>query len=682
MTDGPERPAGEAKRSPDEPEQTADEPLKVVPGQAEIDEAALLAEYESERPARKLSGWPDLVVKLSAAALSLLALYWVFNPITRQLYLALFLLGVLSLTFLAFRGWGRTQVVRDSGRADNPNLIDWLLSGTAILATGYVVLDWNGFFRRSVIPTELDLIVGTVLLLLVLEATRRTVGWVVPAICVGFLAYGYLGPLFPEPFDSASYSWQRIVGHDVMTSAGVWGVPLRVAATYVILFTLYGAVLEFSGASRFFLDVSFAAFKRSSAGPGRTVTLAGFLLGTVSGSGVATTVTLGGVSWPILRRAGYPPEQGGGVLAAAGIGAILSPPTLGAAAFIIAETLRVSYLEVLLWATVPTMLYYLGIILAVEMDARRFRTRDVEVVTPPLRTLLLRYGYHFSSLVAIVVFLLMGMSAFRAVVLATGLAFLLSFLDRRNWMTPRRIFDALAAGAISVLPAACVMAAAGIIVGILTLTGVALKLAGIIVALAGGELVLVAVYAALAIVLLGLAVPITASFIIAWVVIGPAFTELGVPAYAAAMFVFYYAVLSEVSPPTALAPFAASAITGGKPISTMWQTWRYTLPAFLVPFVFVLAPAGEGILLSRADPASILIALPISALAVGALAVVTGGWLLGPANWLERGIFAVGAVALLMLAPVPVAVGLGACAVGLAARLLRRRREGPQRAPA
>jgi TRAP transporter 4TM/12TM fusion protein len=660
----------------------SEEPENVQLGEkAAVDEAAILAEFEAERPARRLSGWPQLVVKGFAALLTLLALYWVFNPVTRQLYLSLFLLGVLSLIFLAYRGRGRAQTARDTGQADNPGVLDWALSITALLAAGYVVLDWNQFFRRSVSPSELDMVVGTVLVLLVLEATRRTVGWIVPAICVGFLAYGYLGPLFPEPFDSASYTWQRMVGHNVMTSAGIWGVPLRVAATYVILFTLYGAVLEFSGASRFFLDVSFAAFKRSSAGPGRTVTLAGFLLGTVSGSGVATTVTLGGVSWPILRRAGYPAEQGGAVLAAAGIGAILSPPTLGAAAFLIAEALGVSYLEVLLWATVPTLLYYLGIILAIEMDARRFRTRGVAVETPPLRTLLLRYSYHFSSLIAIVVFLVMGMSAFRAVLLATALAFALSFLDRQNWMTPRRILDALAAGAVSVLPVAAVMAAAGIIVGILTLTGVALKLAGIIVALAGGELILVAIYAAVAIILLGLAVPITASFIIAWVIIGPAFITLGVPAYAAAMFVFYYAVLSEVSPPTALSPFAASAITGGKPIRTMWLTWRYTLPAFLVPFVFVLAPAGEGLLLTRADLPTILIAIPIAAVAVGALAVVTGAWLLGPVSRLERVIFAVGAVALLMLAPVPIGIGLGAVALGIVLHVARRR-ELPQGTPA
>jgi TRAP-type uncharacterized transport system fused permease subunit len=326
-----------------------------LPPPEAIDQEAILAEYEAEKPARTLSGWPHRAVQALAAGLSVLALWWAFNPITRQFYLPVFLMGALALTFLKYRGWGRSRGAKAASRADNPNLLDWALAIASIASLGYIALDSSQFFRRAVIPSELDLLAGSAVILLVLEATRRTVGPIVPAICVAFLAYGYLGPIFPAPFDANSFTWAQMVGHNVMGSAGIFGVPLHVAATYVILFTLYGAVLELSGASRFFLDVSFAAFKQSSAGPGRTVTLAGFLLGTVSGSGVATTVTLGGVSWPILRRAGYPPEQAGGILAAAGIGAILSPPTLGAAAFIIAEYLRVSYLEVLVWATVPTL---------------------------------------------------------------------------------------------------------------------------------------------------------------------------------------------------------------------------------------------------------------------------------------------------------------------------------------
>jgi TRAP-type uncharacterized transport system fused permease subunit len=366
------------------------------------------------------------------------------------------------------------------------------------------------------------------------------------------------------------------------------------------------------------------------------------------------------------------------VLAAAGIGAILSPPTLGAAAFIIAELLGVSYLQVLIWATIPTLLYYLGIVLAVEMDARRYQTHAIDIEVRSAGALLLRFGYHFSSLIAIVVFMVLGMTPFRAVVYATALAFLLSFLDRSCWMGPRRCFEALGTGATGALSVIPVMAAAGIIVGVMTLTGLGLKLANIIVMVAGGNLFLTALFSAIAVTLLGLAVPVTASFIISWVIIGPALQEVGVPAFAAAMFIFYYAVLSEVSPPTALSPFAASAITGGKPVRTMWLTWKYTLPAFLVPFVFVLSPAGIGLLLSG-GVGTVLTATLTAAGAVAALAVVTGSWLLGPAGWPERVVFAVAAAALLVMSPVSIGIGALAIALGFGLHVvLRRRRAGQE----
>jgi TRAP transporter 4TM/12TM fusion protein len=637
-----------------------------------IDEAALLAEYEAEKPARHLSGVPLRIVQGIGVLLSLYALWWVFNPMPAQLYLPSFLMIGLSLTFLVYRGWGRPQRARAANAPDNPNVLDWLLAAVTVVPFAYIVADWDSFFRRAVVPTELDVVMGTLAILLTLEAARRTVGLLVPLVVVGFLAYAYFGPYMPGPFATSSYDWERLVGHNVMGLQGLFGVPTDVAATYIILFTIYGAVLTFSGATRFFIDLSLAAFGQSAAGPGRTVALAGFLLGTVSGSGVATTVTLGGVTWPLLRRAGYPQEQGGGVLAAAGIGAILSPPTLGAAAFLIAELLNVSYLQVLIWATIPTLLYYLGIILAVEMDARRFRTHAIELDVRPARALLLRFGYHFSSLVAIVVFMAMGMTPFRAVVYATGLAFVLSFLERSSWMTPRRIVEALAAGATGALSVISVMAAAGIIVGVMTLTGLGLKLADIVVSAAGGIPALTALFAAIAVLLLGLAVPVTASFIISWAILAPALQQVGVPPFAAAMFVFYYSVLSEVSPPTALSPFAAAAITGGKPVKTIWLTWKYTLPAFLVPFVVVLSPQGVGLLLEGGVGAVVTAALT-SAAAVAALAVATGAWLIGPAGWPERALFAVAAVALLVMAPVPIGIGVLAIVAGFLVHLARRR---------
>jgi TRAP-type uncharacterized transport system fused permease subunit len=304
----------------------------------------------------------------------------------------------------------------------------------------------------------------------------------------------------------------------------------------------------------------------------------------------------------------------------------------------------------------------------------------VPIDRPPARRLLLRYGYHFVSLVAIVVFLMMGMTAFRAVVLATIVQFGLSFLDRRSWMTPRRILEALAAGAQGALPIVGVMAIAGVIVGVMTLTGLGLKLADIIVDLAGGTLVLTALYSAIAIIVLGLAVPVTASFIIAWVIIGPALIQLGVANHAAAMFIFYYAVLSEVSPPTALSPFAAAAITGGRPVRTMWLTWKYTLPAFLVPFAFVLTPGGEGLLL-QGGPPTILVAIVAATFAVASLAVATGAWLVGAARPPERFLFGFGAIALLVISPVSMLLGAAAIVAGLVVHLAIRAR-GAGAAPA
>ena len=309
------------------------------------------AEFEAERPARELSGLPKPVVSVAAVAVSLYALFWVVSPQPAQPYRTSFLAVTLAMTLLAYRPLARGRSAADEERqavqdeppagGDNPGPLDWALAALAVVALVYPLVVFDDFARRVVRPTDLDVVLGVVAVLLVLEATRRTVGW----------ELGHKG-----------YDLERLIGQTYMGIEGIFGVPLDVAATYIVLFTIYGAVLECSGAGRFFIDVSFAAFGTcSAAAPGRTATLAGFLLGTVSGSGVATTVTLGSVAWPVLRRVGYPPNPGGGVLSASGIGAILSPPTLGAAAFIIAEFLEISYLQVLLFATIPTLLYYLGI---------------------------------------------------------------------------------------------------------------------------------------------------------------------------------------------------------------------------------------------------------------------------------------------------------------------------------
>jgi TRAP transporter 4TM/12TM fusion protein len=631
----------------------------------EVRDDELLEEFEAERPGRRLSGVPAVIVAVAGAGLSLFAISWVLNPLEAGAYRPAFLAVALFLTFLVFGG--------RSHRDARPTLLDWALAVASLVAVGYASVTSDELFRHAADPDVIDLVFGVATILLVLEATRRTVGWILPAICLAFIVYAYFGGLIPDAtrLGHKGYGLDRIVGQSYLGLEGIFGVPLDVAATYIVLFAIYGAVLEYSGASRFFVEISHAAFGRSRTGPGRTTTLAGFLLGTVSGSGVATTVTLGSVSWPLLRRAGYPKDEGGGILAAAGIGAILSPPTMGAAAFIIAELLEISYLEVLVYALVPSLLYYVGVLLAIEADARRHGVEGIDLRTAGFWRLLARSGYHFSSLVLIVVLLAIGISPFRAVLYAAVLAFLLSFLDRRDRMGPRKVWDALVAGARGVLPIAATTAAAGLIVAVISLTGLGLELSALIVDASGGSLALTAIFSAIAVLVLGLAVPVTASFIIAAVIIAPALVALGVEDFAAFMFVFYYAVLSEVSPPTALSAFAAAAITGGDGFRTMMLTFRYTLPAFLVPFAFVLSPNGEGLLL-QGDIGSAVLVILVSAVAVFALAIALGGWLRGPAGVPVRVLALAAGLVLLYLEPLWVGIGLGLLAAAVALQLALR----------
>ncbi len=622
-----------------------------------------------DAPVRQLRGFAGGLSAALSVGLSLYALYWVLFIVQPQVYRVSFLLVALVLTFLLF------PFTR--GDLRGVSWWDWTLIAAAIAALSWPIADFNAFIYRATDPKPIDVGLGAIAILLVLEATRRAVGWILPVTAAAFLVYAYAGPQFDRIGLSLlahrGYGADRLIGTLYMTLEGIFGVPLDVAATYIVLFTIYGAVLEHSGAGAFFINWAMAAMgrSRSGAGPGRTVTLAGFLLGTVSGSGVATTVMLGSVSWPLLKRAGYSPETGGAILSAAGIGALLSPPTLGAAAFLIAEFLRISYLQVLVMAMVPTLLYYLSIVLMIEADSRRLGTRPTDAGAPGLLELTKRYWYHFTSLAAIAVLMVTGLSAFRAVFWATVLAFALSFVRRESALTPPRLFAALRTGGAGVLGVAATTATAGIIVGVVTLTGLGLKVAGIIVALAGGHLFLTVVYSAIAVWLLGLAVPVTASYIIAAVMVAPALIHAGVPDFAAHMFIFYYAVLSEVSPPTALSPFAAAAITGGNPFRTMMLTWKYTLPAFLVPFVFTLSPEGLGVLL-RGPLRDIVSASGTAGVGVAALAAGLGGWMRGPVSMPRRTALTAAGLLLFYAAIWADVVGFAIIAVVLILQLVRQ----------
>ena len=652
--------------------------------------------------------------------------------------------GALTIAGVVLASAGLFLALRRTGEGRNRIAVyDLHLSLVAACSLGFLCFNYATALQRIINPNANELLFGGLAIALTLEATRRTTGWALPLTAIVALFYARYGSFLPEWLDAwighRGYRPDRIIGQNFLTLEGLFGQPLDVAATFIILFTIYGAVLEYSGAGKFFIDWSFAALgkSRGGTGPGRTVTAAGFLLGTVSGSGVATTVTLGSLAWPLLRKAGFQRDTAGGLLSAAGIGALLSPPTLGAAAFLIAEYLQVSYLRVLVYATIPTLLYYLSCLLMMEADSRRMKTRAVEFESRPLLELTLRYGYHFSSLFVIVVLMVQGQTAFMAVFWSIVVAYLLSFFQPETrltsfwslgaatafaaalyltgqrlsvaafwgmmlaaaistaivvWrrfqgrpeaaQTDRRWLLALESGGKGVISIASTTATAGIIVSIVTLTGLGLKLSGIIVNLAdalagatfgdGAKLFFTVLFAALAVWVLGLAVPVTASYIIAAVMIVPSFTQLGVVPAAAHMFIFYYAVLADVSPPTALAPFAAAAITGGNPFRTTMIAWKYCLPAFLVPFMFTLSPEGASLLMIG-DVGTIAWTFVTACIAVAALAIAFGGWFIRQAGPIERILAGLGGLALLYADPRFDLVGAALLALATGAHLLLTR---------
>jgi TRAP transporter 4TM/12TM fusion protein len=659
---------------PTDPIPTVPPPAAAATEDLVIPEAALqkAAEFveDEEGAASRFHGWLDLFLGSTAVAMTLFHLYAAYAIVPTQILRAVHLGFVLFLGFMLFPALKRWR--------DRVQWFDVALALLGVVTIAWLLWDFDDFIERAVTPNRIDLVLGAALILLVIELVRRASGWILAVVVASFLAYAFVGPWLPSPWTHRGYDVGRIVGHMYMTLEGIFGTALDVSATLIILFTIYGAVLQFSGAGEFFIDFSFAMTGGKRAAAGRTIVLSSFLLGGPSGSGVATTVTLGSVAYPMLAKAGYGKDAAGGLLAAGGLGAIISPPVLGAAAFLIAEFLKISYMDVIWMATIPTFLYYFALFLMVEIDARKFGATAVEVrPRQPLGRMLRERGFHFLSLVAIVIFMLLGFTPMTAVFWATLAAVACSFLNRETALDPRpppgklwrqsRLFEALKAGSTGVLSVAATCAAAGLIVGVVTLTGLGLKFSSIVIDLAGANLLLTAAYTALVVWVVGLAVPVTASYIICAVVAAPALTKLGVPDFAAHMFIFYYAVLSEVSPPTALSPFAAAAITGGDPYRTTLQAWKYTLPAFLVPFAFVLDPSGVGLLL-KGSAIDIIHVSVTAAIGIAALACGVQGWMFRRTTWYERGLLIASGLLLVYPATIADIAGIGLALLAVASQ--------------
>src|SRR3954465_4080223 len=388
---------------------------------------------QEEGVQNKFTGAMAVFITLVAIAMSLFHLYASYEIVRTEVLRATHVAFVLFLTFLIF------PVARRFRHRVMP--WDWLLALLGVAVCGYLIWQGDDFFDRSITPNDWDVFFGVALIVLVMEAMRRSTGWIMPVITFCFLLYAFFGPSLPPPWTHKGHEIPRLIGHMYMTLEGIFGVAVDVSSSLIILFTIYGAFLQYSGAGKFYIDFSFAAMGGKPTGAGRTVVLASFLLGGPSGSGVATTVTLGSVAYPMLAKVGYGKDAAGGLLSAGGLGAIISPPVLGAAAFLIAEFLKISYLDVLLMATIPTCLYYPALFVMVGIDVGKFGMKDVlfESVESAW-TLAKRYWFHFLSLVTIIVFMLWGFSPVAAVFWATAVSAVTSLLRRDTSLLPYGIF--------------------------------------------------------------------------------------------------------------------------------------------------------------------------------------------------------------------------------------------------
>jgi len=555
--------------------------------------------------------------------------------VQRPVHLALMAaIGLLSV---------RSRRSGDHDAPDSPGtaftVVSWLLVFLMVAAAAHLVLGHETLVRRTGSPTTWDLAWGAVTVVVVLELTRRTVGWGLVTICLGALAYAVTGPYLPGLLAHRGYGPVRLLEQLYLSTEGIWGVPLGVSADFVYLFILFGAVLDVAGGGALFIALANRIAGRTRGGPAKTAAVASGLMGSLSGSAVANTVTTGAFTIPMMKRAGFTPRWAAAVEAAASTGGQLMPPVMGAGAFILATWTNIPYARVALAALVPALLYYAALLFAIHFRASRM---GIEPSEPGDREEVASRIHLLLPLGVIVVFLAMGRSPMRAAFWGVVSAAAVTFL-RSATRPSRKDFEraVLAAGDGTVqVAAAC--AAAGIVVGVASLTGIGLRMSEVIITLAGGQLFPALVLTAIGSIILGMGLPTTAAYVVLAALGAPALVELGVPLLAAHLFIFYFGALSNVTPPVSLAAFAAAGIADSPPMKTALTGMGLAAAGFLVPFAFVYGP---GLLLIGSF-GTIALAILTGMAGVVALSAAVVGWLRRPLGWVDRGLLAAAAVAL------------------------------------
>jgi len=524
--------------------------------------------------------------------------------------------------------------------------VDLVCVGLTVAVQIYSLWDLEEFIFRRGDLTNVDIVVGTVFLFLMLEATRRAVGWAMVIIAGFFLFQTAFSDHLFGIFYGPPSSWFTIIDYIFMRENGIYGIPLMVMATYIFLFILFGAILVRSGAGRFFINVAMALTGGKVGGPAKASVVSSCLMASVSGSAVANVVTTGSFTIPLMKRIGYKPYFAGAVEACASSGGQIMPPVMGAAAFVIAEFLSVPYLKVALAGLFPALIYFFSIFVMVHFEARK---RNLATVSrdelPDLKEELKRGGHLFISIVVIISLLIIGYTPMFAAFWAIISIFFLSSLRKETRMSPTDIFSALEEGARLAVPVSIACAAAGVIIGCVFVSGMGLKFTNVLVSIAGGKLIFVLILAMIASLILGMGLTTTAVYITLAALVIPAVIHMGVAPMAAHLFAFYFGLVSAITPPVALASFAAAGIAKSNPMQTGVHSFRLGIAKYILPFVFVFAPGM--VFVGTWD--EILLSIVGGFAGIYALTITTEGWLISRVGWPIRIIAAI--CALLFFVP-------------------------------
>ena len=602
----------------------------------DVDE--LLKKYDKEEGnKRKLTGKTALILSLIAITMSIFHLYTAyFGTLLAVKQRSLHLVFVLAMGFMIFP-------FSSKSKKDKVPFYDYILVALGIIVFGYLIVNYDANIAKGGKAAIEDLILGSMAILLIFEITRRSVGIALPIVAVTFLIYASkLGPFFPGILAHRGYSFDRIISHMFLTTEGILGTPISVSATFVFMFLLFGAFLDKTGVGSFFIDLAYALTGSFSSGPAMTAVVASGLMGSISGSSVANTVTTGAFTIPLMKKMGYKPYYAGAVEATASTGGQIMPPVMGAAAFIMAEFTGISYTKIIASAAIPAILYYLAVGTMVHFEAKKLGLKGIpKSELPHIGKIMKTQGYLLIPLGTIIFFLVAGFtplfSAFWAIVVSAGIAVIASLVKRDRSFTLRSFFDALDQGAKSSITVAAACACAGIVVGVVTLTGLGLGIANMIVQLAGGNLFLTLLFTMCASIILGMGLPTTAKYIVLATMAAPALISLNVHLMAAHLFILYFGVVADITPPVALAAYAGAGIAGANSMRTGFQAVKLALAAFVVPYIFAFNPAillikpgsvFEGGVIEYAGFLEILPVLLTAVLGIVCLASAVEGYLL------------------------------------------------------